>query len=87
MSLSQFRTAQIEKGERFQALHRSGSCFVIPNPWDAAGVTRISVGSSFARAALGAFDRAASEVLKEGTFSYASEALPHGELNGLFRNR
>ncbi len=51
------------------------------------GVTRISVGSSLARAALGAFDRAASEVLKEGTFNYAGEALPYGELNGLFRSR
>ena len=51
------------------------------------GVTRISVGSSFARAALGAFDRAAREVLKEGSFTYSADALPHGDLNALLRRR
>ena len=40
------------------------------------GVKRISVGGSFARAALGGFMRAAEEVLEFGTFNYASEALP-----------
>ena len=42
----------------------------------AAGVTRISVGGSFARAALGGFIRAAQEVLETGRFDYAKEALP-----------
>jgi 2-methylisocitrate lyase-like PEP mutase family enzyme len=37
----------------------------------AAGVKRISVGGSFARAALGAFLRAAREVKEHGTFTYA----------------
>lgn len=41
-----------------------------------AGVRRISVGGSFARAALGALMRAAEEVKTSGTFSYADEALP-----------
>ena len=41
-----------------------------------AGVKRISVGGSFARAALGAFIRAAREVKERGTFDYAAEALP-----------
>jgi 2-methylisocitrate lyase-like PEP mutase family enzyme len=45
----------------------------------AAGVKRISVGGSFARAALGAFVRAAREVQVHGSFSYAAEALPHAE--------
>jgi 2-methylisocitrate lyase-like PEP mutase family enzyme len=40
------------------------------------GVSRISVGGSFARAALGALKRAAEEVLNNGTFNYASEAMP-----------
>lgn len=40
------------------------------------GVRRISVGGSFARAALGALERAAQEVLRGGTFTYASEAMP-----------
>ena len=45
----------------------------------AAGVKRISVGGSFARAALGAFVRAASEVKEKGTFDYAAEAISHTE--------
>ena len=46
----------------------------------AAGVKRISVGGSFARAALGAFIRAAREVKERGTFTYAAEAIPHAEV-------
>ena len=42
----------------------------------AAGVTRIGVGGSFARAALGGFMRAAQEVMSEGTFKYADDAVP-----------
>jgi 2-methylisocitrate lyase-like PEP mutase family enzyme len=45
----------------------------------AAGVKRISVGGSLARAALGAFVRAAREIKEKGTFTYAAEALPHPE--------
>lgn len=41
-----------------------------------AGVRRISVGGSFARAALGALMRAAREVRDHGTFTYAADALP-----------
>ena len=46
-----------------------------------AGVRRISVGGSFARAALGAMIRAAREVRDLGTFSYAADALPDAEAN------
>ena len=42
----------------------------------AAGVRRISVGGSFARAALGALMRAAEEVRSSGTFTYAADAIP-----------
>jgi len=45
----------------------------------AAGVKRISVGGSLARAALGAFVRAAREMKENGTFTYAAEALPPAE--------
>lgn len=45
----------------------------------AAGVKRISVGGSFARAALGAFLRAAREVRDTGSFTYAVEALSAAE--------
>ena len=45
-----------------------------------AGVSRISVGGSFARAALGAMIRAAREVMGQGTFRYAREAVPDAEV-------
>lgn len=45
-----------------------------------AGVRRISVGGSFARAALGGLMRAAREVREQGTFTYAREALPGAEI-------
>ena len=40
-----------------------------------AGVKRISVGGSFARAALGEFVRAAQEVKSHGTFTYSDKAI------------
>ena len=46
-----------------------------------AGVRRISVGSAFARAALGGLMRAAREVAEHGTFTFAAEALPYAEAN------
>ncbi len=49
----------------------------------AVGVKRISVGGAFARAALGAFLRAAKEVKEQGTFTFAAEALPDVEVRGL----
>jgi 2-methylisocitrate lyase-like PEP mutase family enzyme len=45
----------------------------------AAGAKRISIGGSLARAALGAFVRAAREIKDKGTFTYATEAIPHAE--------
>ena len=48
----------------------------------AAGVRRISVGGSFARAALGGFMRAAQEVRAHGTFTYAADAMPDAEAAG-----
>jgi 2-methylisocitrate lyase-like PEP mutase family enzyme len=45
----------------------------------AAGVKRISVGGTLARAALGAFVRAAREIRDKGTFTYSAEALPPAE--------
>ena len=51
-----------------------------------AGVRRVSVGGSFARAALGAVRRAGQEVLGAGTFSYAAEAIPDAELAAMMRS-
>ncbi|MEH3144692.1 MAG: isocitrate lyase/phosphoenolpyruvate mutase family protein [Methylobacterium frigidaeris] len=50
-----------------------------------AGVKRISVGGSFARAALGGFLRAAREVKQHGSFTYAAEAASGAELRGFMR--
>ncbi|SCB60767.1 2-Methylisocitrate lyase, PEP mutase family [Rhizobium aethiopicum] len=49
----------------------------------AAGVRRVSVGGSFARAALGALIRAAEEVKSTGTFGYAIDALPAAAISQL----
>lgn len=52
---------------------------------EAVGVKRISVGGSFARAALGALVRAAREVKDHGTFTYAADALPDPEASAFMR--
>ncbi|WP_266156413.1 isocitrate lyase/PEP mutase family protein [Dyella silvatica] len=51
----------------------------------AMGVKRISVGGSLARAALGAFLRAAPELSEHGTFNYAGEAIGSADINRLFQ--
>jgi 2-methylisocitrate lyase-like PEP mutase family enzyme len=51
------------------------------------GVRRISVGSALARAAWGAFIRAAREIATAGSFDGLAGAAPFSELNGLFRDR
>jgi 2-methylisocitrate lyase-like PEP mutase family enzyme len=53
---------------------------------EAAGVKRISVGGSFARAALGAFIRAAREVKDHGTFSYADDAISRQEASSYMQD-
>jgi len=47
----------------------------------AAGAKRISVGGSLARAALGAFVRAAREIKDKGTFNYSADAISHADAN------
>jgi 2-methylisocitrate lyase-like PEP mutase family enzyme len=58
-----------------------GAAFTVEE-LQAAGVKRISVGGSFARAALGAFMRAAREVKENGTFTFAADAIPGAEASG-----
>jgi 2-methylisocitrate lyase-like PEP mutase family enzyme len=53
----------------------------------AAGVRRISVGSALSRAALGAFLRAAREIIAEGTFTFGDEAASFAELNGFMAGK
>ena len=50
----------------------------------AMGVRRVSVGSSLARAAMGAFLRAAREMREHGTFTFAIEAASAKELTSIF---
>jgi 2-methylisocitrate lyase-like PEP mutase family enzyme len=49
------------------------------------GVRRVSVGSSLARAAYGAFLRGAREIRDDGTFTFAQQAIPFAEINAMFR--
>jgi 2-methylisocitrate lyase-like PEP mutase family enzyme len=48
------------------------------------GVKRISVGSALARAAMGAFLRAAKEMRDKGTFGWAAEAVNPKEMSTIF---
>ncbi|HEX6119353.1 MAG TPA: isocitrate lyase/phosphoenolpyruvate mutase family protein [Dongiaceae bacterium] len=50
-----------------------------------AGVKRISLGSSLARAALGALMRAAREIRENGTFGFAAQAIPFAEISRQMR--
>jgi 2-methylisocitrate lyase-like PEP mutase family enzyme len=51
------------------------------------GVRRVSVGSSLARAAYGAFLRAAKEIAEQGTFDYADDAVPFATMNAMFQRQ
>jgi 2-methylisocitrate lyase-like PEP mutase family enzyme len=50
----------------------------------AAGVKRISLGSKLTNAAFSAVRRAAREILDEGSFDFARQAMPFDELQALF---
>jgi len=50
----------------------------------ALGVKRISVGSGLARAALGAFLRAANEMREHGTFTFADDAVSYRDISEMF---
>ena len=50
------------------------------------GVKRVSLGSSLARAAYGAFFQAATEISQKGSFSFAREAISYSAINALFRS-
>jgi 2-methylisocitrate lyase-like PEP mutase family enzyme len=50
----------------------------------AAGVTRISLGGTIARAALGFVRRSARELIERGTLDFADGQISHPELTALF---
>jgi 2-methylisocitrate lyase-like PEP mutase family enzyme len=53
----------------------------------AMGVRRISVGAALYRAALGAFERGAREIIDSGTFQFAVDALTFQDLNARMAQR
>jgi len=52
-----------------------------------AGVKRISIGGSLARATFGLIREAAEEMLRRGTFTFAGRQIADAELCGLFNRR
>jgi 2-methylisocitrate lyase-like PEP mutase family enzyme len=48
------------------------------------GVRRISVGGALARAAWAGFLQAATEIVKQGTFTGLARAVPFAEINRSF---
>ena len=50
----------------------------------ALGVRRVSVGGSLYRAAMGGFLKAAHELKDKGSFGFAADAMPHGDLTRAF---
>jgi len=62
----------------------SGAAFSL-EVLEGLGVKRVSLGSSFARAAYGAFLSAAREVKEQGTFEFARGAVPYAEINAMFK--
>ena len=49
------------------------------------GVKRVSIGSSLARVAYGAFFDGAKEMLDKGRFTYANDTISYAAINALFR--
>jgi 2-methylisocitrate lyase-like PEP mutase family enzyme len=61
-----------------------GNADGVAREWLDAGVQRISVGGSIARAALGLVRRAAEELRDKGTVSFAKDQISQADLNALF---
>ena len=53
----------------------------------AAGVARISIGGSLARATLGLVRRATQEMLQQGSFGFSSGQIADADLCALFSNK
>ncbi len=51
------------------------------------GVKRVSIGGSLARATFGVIRRAATEMRDRGTFAFAEDQVPNGELCRYFAKR
>lgn len=64
----------------------TGSALTVPQ-LGSLGVRRVTIGGSLARAAYGLIRKAAEEMAGPGTFSYASQQIPHSELSRFFSDR
>jgi 2-methylisocitrate lyase-like PEP mutase family enzyme len=64
-----------------------GSTGLTAEALGAAGVVRLSLGGSIARAALGFVRQGARELKELGTIDFARVQIPQGELNALFARR
>jgi 2-methylisocitrate lyase-like PEP mutase family enzyme len=51
------------------------------------GVARVSAGGGPMRAVMGLVGRIATELLGEGTYGFAADAMPNGEANAMFARR
>ncbi|MDQ3007647.1 MAG: isocitrate lyase/phosphoenolpyruvate mutase family protein [Chloroflexota bacterium] len=51
------------------------------------GVRRVTIGGSLARATFGLIRKAAAEMAELGTFSYATQQIPHSELSQFFADQ
>lgn len=79
--------SQRERAAHFRRLHENRP-LVLPNAWDPElgrlGVARVSLGPAVALAALATTQRAARELLEQGTYSTLEQSLPFGDVNSLF---
>lgn len=64
----------------------SGQSYTVPQ-LAKAGVRRISLGSSLARAALGGLMHAAREVKVHGSFTFAEDAMSFAQANGMMAGK
>ena len=62
----------------------AGPAFTLKQLED-AGVKRVSVGSALCLSALAAFAKSAHEIKDFGTFNFAKDAFPFGEINKLMK--
>ncbi|SDM31353.1 2-Methylisocitrate lyase, PEP mutase family [Streptomyces sp. cf386] len=78
--LDAIRTVRAAVGKPLNVLAGVGATASV-DELSTCGARRISVGSAFARAALGGFLGAALEVRDHGTFAFVEGALAYGEAN------
>lgn len=64
----------------------SGSALTVPQLGE-LGVRRVTIGGSLARATYGLIRQAAAEMAGPGSFTFANQQIPHGELSRFFADQ